>query len=145
MKTSPLEKNLSEIFEKIYPAMEKEEKISLPEIYDLYFLAKEKYLVAGENERTEKVRDLMLIIFFRTGRTFEKFVIDWQKGKFRPSQQELELLKKGCNEVLEVFDGYLKPELLIHPRRPYDAHYSETKEKISKIRELVQREERVYN
>jgi hypothetical protein len=76
MKTSPLEKNLSEIFEKIYPAMEEGEHIPLQEIYDLYFLAKEKYLVAGENERTEKVRDLMLIIFFRTGRTFEKFVID---------------------------------------------------------------------
>jgi len=47
-----LEKNLSEIFEKIYPAMEKEEKVSLPEIYDLYFLAKEKYLAA--REKTEE-------------------------------------------------------------------------------------------
>ena len=51
MKTSNLEKELSEIFEKVYPVIEKKEK-------------------------TEEARNLMQIIFFRTGRTVEKFVID---------------------------------------------------------------------
>ena len=45
---------------------------------------------------------------------------------------------------MEAFDGYLKPELLAH-RRPYEIHRAETKEKVSKIRELVRREERAYN
>jgi len=75
VKTSNLEKELSEIFKKVYPVMEKE-KISLPEIYDLYFLAKEKYLVTEEKEKTEEAKKLIEIIFFRTGRTVEKFVTD---------------------------------------------------------------------
>lgn len=76
MKTSNLEKELSEIFEKVYPVIEKKEKISLSEIYDLYFLAKEKYLTAEEKEKTEEAKKLIEIIFFRTGRTVEKFVVD---------------------------------------------------------------------
>jgi len=43
---------------------------------------------------------------------------------------------------MEAFDGYLKPNLLAHPRRPYEVHRAEAKEKISKIRKLVRREER---
>jgi hypothetical protein len=50
---SNLEKNLSEIFEKVRLANEKN-NLSLQKVYDLYFLAKEKYLVAKEEERTEE-------------------------------------------------------------------------------------------
>lgn len=140
MLVSALEEELSEIFEKVRLASE-EKNLSLQEIYDLYFLAKEKYLAVKKEERAEKLGDWMLAIFFLTGKFSENFITEWQSSKFTPTTQELELLKKGCNEVMEAFDGYLKPNLLAHRYRPYDIHRAETKEKISKIRELIRQEE----
>jgi hypothetical protein len=46
---------------------------------------------------------------------------------------------------MEAFDGYLKPNLLAYPHRPYEVHRAGAKEKVDKIRELVRQEERVYN
>jgi len=73
--TSVLEKELSEIFEKVSRAR-KERNLSLQESYDLYFEAKEKYLVAKEKERTEEVGEWMLVIFFLVGRISENFIAD---------------------------------------------------------------------
>lgn len=73
--TSVLEKELSEIFEKVSRAR-KERNLSLQESYDLYFQAKEKYLVAKEKERTEEVGEWMLTIFFLVGRISENFIAD---------------------------------------------------------------------
>ncbi|CAH1760398.1 5642_t:CDS:2 [Entrophospora sp. SA101] len=105
-------KELSEIFEKVNRAR-KERNLSLQESYDLYFEAKEKYLVAKEKERTEEAGEWML----------------------------LGLLKKGCDEVLEAFSGYLKPNLLAYRYKPYDIHHAEVKEKIRKIRGLIKQYE----
>jgi len=73
--TSVLEKELSEIFEKVSRAR-KERNLSLQESYDLYFEAKEKYLVAKEKERTEEAGEWMLVIFFLVGRISENFIAD---------------------------------------------------------------------
>jgi hypothetical protein len=53
MLVSILEEELSEIFGKVHFASE-EKSLSLPEVYDLYFLAKEKYLAVKEEERTKE-------------------------------------------------------------------------------------------
>ena len=67
----------------------------------------------------------------------EEFIEKWQGGKITPTDKELELLKEGCNEVLEAFDNHFKEELLDYQRKSYDIHYAETKEKIRKIRNLL--------
>jgi hypothetical protein len=138
--TSVLEKELSEIFEKVSRAR-KERNLSLQESYDLYFEAKEKCLVAKEKERTKEVGEWMLAIFFLVGRISENFIADWQSGKLKPAEEELGLLKKGCDEVLEAFSGYLKPNLLAYRYKPYDIHHAEVKEKIRKIKGLIERHE----
>jgi len=138
--TSNLEKELSEILKKIHSIMKKKE-ISLQENHDLYFAAKDKYLVASEQEKSGKGGEYMLTIFFKVGEVSEKFVEEWQSDKFLPTDQELELLKKGCEEVLAAFNSHFKLNLLAYPYKPYEVHYAEAKEKIRKIRELIQKEE----
>jgi len=59
----------------------------------------------------------------------------------KPAEEELGLLKKGCDEVLEAFSGYLKPNLLAYRYKPYDIHHAEVKEKIRKIRGLIKQYE----
>jgi hypothetical protein len=79
----------------------------------------------------------MLTIFFLAGRITENFIAEWQSGKIEPTEQEIELLKKGCEEVLEAFDNHFKPELLAW-KKPYKVHRTEVREKISRIRQLIQ-------
>lgn len=126
-----LEKELGEILVKI-----KKEGISLQEGRDLYFEAKEKYLSFDEKARTQEESRLILKILFLVGGISEDFVKKWQNGKLKPNDRELELLKEGCNEVLEAFDNHFKKELLAYQKKPYDIHHAEVKEKIRKIRNI---------
>jgi len=138
--TSSVEKELFEILEKVHLEAEKE-NISLQESHELYFVAKDKYFSAKKEERTEEAGRLMLAIFFQVGKISEKFVAEWQGGKFRPTEKELKLLKEGCKEVLTAFDNHFKPNLLAFQGKPYKIHQTEVKEKINKIRKLIQQEE----
>ena len=135
---SNLEKELSEIKNSLH---NEKENISLQESHDLYFVAKDKYFSAKKEERTEEASQLMLAIFFKVGKVSEEFIAEWQKGKFKPTKKELELLKVGCEEVLTAFDNHFKPHLLALPYKPYQIHRAEVKEKITKIRGLIQKEE----
>ena len=135
---SNLEKELSEIKNSLH---NEKENISLQESHDLYFVAKDKYFSVKKEEKTEEASRLMLAIFFKVGKISEEFVAEWQKGKFKPTKKELELLKAGCEEVLAAFDNHFKPHLLALPYKPYKIHHAEVKEKIRKIRGLIQKEE----
>ena len=134
-----LEKELSDILESIYSKWERG-GINLPETYKLYFSAKEKYLSFDEEARTQKASELILKIVFAAGKISEDFVKEWQNGKLKPRDKELELLKKGCDEVLVAFDNHFKKELLAYQKKPYDIHHSEVKEKIRRIRKLIDAE-----
>lgn len=134
--TSILEKELSDILEKIYFEWDKW-GIILSETHELYFTAKGKYLSSNEEAKTQKASELILKIFFATGRISEQFVEEWQNGKLKSNDKELELLKEGCNEVLAAFDNHFKKELLTYQKKPYDIHHAEVKEKIRKIRNLL--------
>lgn len=115
----------------------KNKGISLQEGRDLYFEAKEKYLSSDKKSRTREASRLILKIFFLVGRISEDFVKRWQSGKLKPSDKELELLKEGCNEVLEAFDNHFKEELVDYREKSFDIHYAETKEKVRKIRSIL--------
>jgi len=52
----------------------------------------------------------------------------------------LELLKEGCDEVLAAFEKHFRKELLAYQKKPYNIHYSEAKEKIRRIRKLIDAE-----
>jgi hypothetical protein len=41
---------------------------------------------------------------------------------------------------LAAFDNHFKRELLAYQKKPYDIHHAEAKEKIRKIRKLIQQE-----
>jgi len=49
----------------------------------------------------------------------------------------LELLKKGCDEVLKAFDNDFKKELVAYQGKPYKIHHAEVNEKIRKIKKLI--------
>lgn len=138
---SNLEKELSYILKKIHSIL-KEKGITLQEARDPYFEAKKKYLAANREERTRQTGLCMLDIFFQVGKISEKFVEEWQSDKFKPSNGELELLKEGCNEVLEAFVNHFKEDLLaLYGRQQFNIHHEKVKQKISKIKSLVQQEE----
>jgi len=50
------------------------------------------------------------------------------------------LLKEGCDEVLAAFEKHFKKELLTYQNKPYNIHYAEVKEKIRRIRKLIDAE-----
>ena len=83
---------------------------------------------------------MILKILFRVGWISENFVREWQIGKLKPTEKELNLLEEGCEEVLTVFDNHFKRELLAYQAIPYSIHHAEVKEKISKIKRLIQQE-----
>jgi len=134
---SILEKKLSDIQEKMFFKWEKE-GTTLPEAHDFYFSAKEEYLSSDKKARTERAKVLILKIFFAAGNISEDFIKKWQNGKLKPNVKELDLLKKGCDEVLAAFDNHFKEELLAYPGKPYNIHHTEVKEKIRKIRKLLE-------
>jgi len=136
--TFTLEKELSDILEKIHCKWDKE-GITLPEVHRLYFLAKERYLSSPEKEKTKKAKELILKIFFAAGKISEDFVEKWQNSKLKPHNIELKLLKEGCDEVLAAFDNHFKKELLAYQKKPYDIHYAKVKEKIKRIRSLLEK------
>jgi len=70
---SILEKELSDILEAIYSKWEGE-GATLPEVYKLYFSAKEKYLSFDEEARSQESSRLILKILFVAGRISEQFV-----------------------------------------------------------------------
>jgi len=72
---SNLEKELSDILEKTHSILKKR-GITLQEARDPYFGAKNKYLTANQEEKTQKARLYMLNIFFQVGKVSEKFVED---------------------------------------------------------------------
>ena len=133
---SILEKELSDILEKIYYNWKKGD-IILQEVHKLYFSAKDKYLTAQEREKNEETSELILKILFLTGRISEEFIEKWQGGKITPSDKELELLKEGCEEVLKVFDSHFKRELIAYQGKSFNEYHTEVKEKIEKIRKLI--------
>ena len=127
---SNLEKELSDILEKIHSAL-KRGGITLQEARDPYFEAKNKYLTANQEEKTEEARLCMLDIFFQVGKVSEKFVENWQNGKFKPYDKELNLLKEGCNEVLEAFDNHFREDLIVlYGKQRFSVHHAKVKEKI---------------
>jgi len=134
-----LEKELSDILKKTYYKWKKGD-ITLQETHGLYFSAKKRYLAAQEEKRTKEVSELMLKNFFLAGRITEEFIEKWQKGKIAPTDKELELLKEGCEEVLTAFKKHFRKELLAYQKKPYNIHYAETKEKIRRIRKLIDAE-----
>lgn len=137
-----LEKELSDILEKIHSILIEKRGITLQEARNPYFEAKKKYLAANKKEKSREAGLCMLDIFFQIGKISEKFVEEWRNGKFKPSNGELELLKEGCDEVLEAFDNHFKEDLLaLYGKQKFNILHSEVKEKIRKIRELIQREE----
>ena len=131
-----LEKELFEIAKKLRSILE-QENISLQEVYDLYFKAKEKYLATKKEQRTEEAGQFMLAVFFRAGKITERFIAEWKSGKIEPTKRDIELLEKGCKEVLKAFDSHFKPELLNWKAKPYKVHKEEVGEKISRIKELI--------
>ena|SRR5438874_911863 len=137
---SNLEKELSDILEKIHSAL-KRGGITLQEARDPYFEAKNKYLTANQEEKTQEARLCMLDIFFQVGKVSEKFVENWQNGKFKPYDKELNLLKEGCNEVLEAFDNHFREDLIVlYGKQRFSVHHAKVKEKIGKIIGLIRRE-----
>jgi len=52
----------------------------------------------------------------------------------------LALLKEGCDEVLAAFEKHFRKELLAYQNKPYNIHYAEVKEKIRRIRKLIDAE-----
>jgi hypothetical protein len=52
------------------------------------------------------------------------------------------LLKEGSSEVLEAFDNHFKRELLAYQGRSFNDHQREVKQKVRKIKELIQQEEK---
>jgi hypothetical protein len=138
---SKLEKELFDISEEILYKGFYKGVITLQKSCDLYFEAKGKYLISNEKERTRIAEKLMLTILFRVGKVCEEFISEWQKGKFIPNNHELSLLKEGCNEVEEAFDNLFQKELLAYQVKPFSEHHAEVKQKISKIRKLIQQGE----
>lgn len=131
-----LERELSGVLKKICWEGERG-NVSLSEVSELYFSAKEKYLLSDKEAKNQESRRLILKILFVVGGISEEFIEKWQSGKISPTDKDLELLKEGCNEVLEAFDNHFREELLDYQKEPYDVHYAETKEKIRKIRNLL--------
>jgi hypothetical protein len=131
-----LEQELFKIAKEFCSALE-QENISLQGTYNLYFKAKEKYLAAKKEQRTEEAGQFMLAVFFRAGKIVERFIAEWQSGKINPTKMDIELLEKGCEEVLKAFDSHFKSELLALKAKPYQIHRAEVGEKISKIKELI--------
>jgi len=114
--------------------------ITLSENHELYFAAKEKYLSSDEEAKTQKAGELILKTFFAAGKISEDFVKKWQNGEITPTDKELGLLKEGCEEVLAAFGNHFKKELLFYQKKPYDIHCAEAKEKIRRIRKLIDAE-----
>jgi len=138
---SNLEKELSDILEKIHSALRRG-GVALQEARDPYFEAKNKYLTANQEERTKEARLCMLDIFFQVGKVSEKFVEEWQNGKFKPYNNELELLKEGCNEVLEAFNEHFKEDLIaLYGKQQFNIYHAKVEGKVSKIIGLIRREE----
>jgi hypothetical protein len=131
-----LEQELFEIAKKLHSILE-QGNISLQGAYNLYFKAKEKYLAAKKEQRTEEAGQFMLAVFFRAGKISEKFIAEWQSGQLEPTKQEIELLEKGCEEVLKAFDSHFKSELLALKAKPYEVHRAEVGEKISRVGALI--------
>ena len=100
---------------------------------------RKKYLMASKEERNQQEVSLcMLDIFFRVGKISEKFIEEWQNNKFKPYDSELNLLKEGCDEVLEAFDNHLKESLLfLYGKQRFDIQHAKVKVKVNKIRELI--------
>ncbi|KLL03900.1 MAG: hypothetical protein MRECE_7c047 [Mycoplasmataceae bacterium CE_OT135] len=98
-----LEKELADYLTKI-----KKREISLQEASKLYFEAKEKFFAAEKKEQTKKSIKLALEIFFRASEISGNFVEEWQSGKIVPKDEDLNLLEKGCKEVLEVANFFEK-------------------------------------
>ena len=132
-----LEKELSDVLKTIYWKWD-EGEITLPEVHKLYFLAKEKYLLADDKTRTKEASKLILKILFVSGKIVEQFVRKLQNGQLKPNDKELELLKEGCDEVLAAFDSHFKKELIAYQGKPYSVHRSEVEEKIRRVRNLIQ-------
>lgn len=72
-----------------------------------------------------------------TGRISEEFIEKWQSGKITPTDKELELLKKGCEEVLAAFNNHFKKELFFYHGEQFPTRHTEVKEKIERIRKLL--------
>ena len=109
--------NLEKELKKILAEMDSILKggITLQECRDLYFKAKQKYFLASEKERTIEARIFMLDIFFQAAKVVKRFIFNsWQKGEYKPTNVELNLLKEGCEEVLAAFDNHFKDNLLAH-------------------------------
>jgi len=134
--STSLEQELFKIAKEFSSALE-QGNIPLQEAYNLYFKAKEKYLATQKKQRTEETGQFMLAVFFRAGKISEKFIAEWQSGQLEPTKQEIELLEKGCEEVLKAFDSHFKSELLALKAKPYQIHRAEVGEKISRVRALI--------
>ena len=73
-----------------------------------------------EEKKTKETSELILKILSRAGSISERFIGEWQSGKIIPTNEELSLLREGCDEVLEAFDNYLKKELVAYQGKPFD-------------------------
>ena len=126
-----LEDELSDILEKL-----KKPEISLREVRDLYFEAKNKFLVA--EEKTEVAGINAVSIFLRVIVINSDFVKNWQSGKISPKNEELDLLEEGCEEVPAVLD-YLKENGV----KIDDNFFSKTKKGLKELKQKVQQEKEI--